>query len=182
MSVFLRFSFWCCNCGPHEMIAGEVASLYLLTVIAKDSCSWAVATFPQVQNEGGKCDPWRFRGIEEQGLGFVVDLGFFGFSFIQPKKLTVFPSEFFLPAIIIKRNFKFLLLWASFSCQATGSVLASSMTKILTVGINVFKFFIPSLSCLGSSTLWCVFPYLCGTGLRGLVPPVLAWWKMTPLC
>lgn len=63
------------------MIAGEVASLYLRTVIAEDSYFWAVAMFPQIWNEGGKCDPWGFKGIEEQGLGFVVDLvGFFGFS------------------------------------------------------------------------------------------------------
>lgn len=55
------------------MIAGEVASLYLLTLIVKDSYSWAVATFPQVWNEDGKYDPWKFKGIEEQGLGFVVD-------------------------------------------------------------------------------------------------------------
>lgn len=68
------------------MIAGEVASLYMLTLIAEDSCSWAVDTFPQIWNEGGKCYPWGFKGIEEQGLGFVVGFGgFFSFFLFNPE-------------------------------------------------------------------------------------------------
>lgn len=50
-----------------------------------------------------------------------------------------------------------------FSCQSIDSILANSMTKILTVGISVFKFLILSLSCLGSST---PFPCLCGYRLK----------------
>lgn len=60
------------------------------------------------------------------------------------------------------------------SCQPIGWILVSSMTKTLTVGISVFKFFILSLSCLWSSTPWCVFPCLCGYRLN--------LWRACPTC
>lgn len=106
--------------------------------------------------------------LRSRGWVLLLVLGVFLVFFHSTQKVSYFSKCDFPPCRYHQKKLYVPFALVFFSSRSTGSVLASSMTKILTVGISLFKFFILSLSCLGSSTPWYVFPYLCGCRLKPL--------------
>lgn len=153
MPVFLILSFWCHACGALELIAGEMASCYLVTLIAEDSCSRAAATFPHIQARGWRWWMQSLRVLRDRGCFlwacFWLVTCFFSFSTKSQLFLQVHSSF----AVTIKTKFKFLFLWVFFFRLHWFDVgqLSDWSTDCEDQSIQVLH------SIPVSLTLWCVF-------------------------